>query len=74
MATGGAFSQKLSDGSSLWIATSQIEDDKGRSYEGRGVPPDVLVPDRPARSAGEEEMVIEAAIRVLINGKSSPGK
>lgn len=74
MATGGAFSQKLSDGSSLWIATSQIEDENGRPYEGRGVPPDVLVPDRPPRSAGEEEMVIEAAIRVLIDGKSSPRK
>lgn len=69
MATGGAFSHRLSDGSWLWVSNSRIEDEKGRSYEGEGVAPDVLVPDRPPAGAGEEETVIEAGLRVLAGRK-----
>jgi carboxyl-terminal processing protease len=69
MATGGAFSHRLSDGSWLWVSNSRIEDEKGRSYEGEGVAPDVLVPDRPAAGAEEEETVIEAGLRVLTGRK-----
>lgn len=65
MATGGAFEHRLSDGSTLWVSAGSIEDAQGRSYEGRGVPPDVFVEDRPAAEAGKEEAIVEAALRAL---------
>lgn len=65
MATGGAFSRRLADGSWLWISNSRIEDENGRSYEGEGVTPDVLVADRPSAAAGEEEAIVEAGLKLL---------
>jgi carboxyl-terminal processing protease len=65
MASGGAAAETLSDGSTLWISRRAIEDTDGRSYEGRGVPPDVLVADRPASAPNAEDAVIEAAVRAL---------
>ncbi len=64
MLSGGAATEKLSDGSTLWISRRAIRDLKGRSYEGRGVAPDVRVADRPG-PAGAEEDVVEAGIRAL---------
>ncbi|MCA1580494.1 MAG: PDZ domain-containing protein [Acidobacteria bacterium] len=65
MLSGGAAVAKLADGSTLWFSARAIEDADGRSYEGRGVRPDVLVPDRPAKAAGQEDAVVEAAIQAL---------
>ncbi|MDQ2870023.1 MAG: S41 family peptidase [Acidobacteriota bacterium] len=65
MLSGGAAVVKLPDGSSLWFSARAIEDADGQSYEGRGVRPDVVVADRPAKTAGQEDAVVEAAIRVL---------
>jgi carboxyl-terminal processing protease len=65
MASGGAAAVKLSDGSMLWFSERAIESLDGKSYEGRGVEPDVTVPDRPAASEGREDAVIEAAIEAL---------
>lgn len=64
MLSGGAAVAKLPDGSSLWFSARAIEDAEGRSYEGRGLRPDVVVPDRPGK-AGEEDAVVEAAIQAL---------
>jgi carboxyl-terminal processing protease len=64
MASGGAHSHRLSDGSLLWMSAAKIEDAAGRSYEGEGVPPDVVVADRPG-PAGGEDAIVEAAIRAL---------
>jgi C-terminal processing protease CtpA/Prc len=69
MASGGASAQTLSDGSSLWLSRRAVEDAEGRSYEGRGVPPDVLVPDRPASEKGGEDAIVEAAIKALAAGR-----
>ncbi len=74
MATGGAFSHRLSDGSRLWVSNTAIEDEEGRSYEGHGVPPDVLVADRPPAGAGEEEAIVEAGIRAIASRETSNGK
>ncbi len=65
MLSGGAAAQKLSDGSSLWISRRAIRDLEGRSYEGRGVPPDVAVADRPPSGPGREDAIVEAAIGAL---------
>lgn len=65
MASGGAGSHPLPDGSTLWITQRAIEDAEGRSYEGRGVAPDTTVADRPAARPGEEEAVVEAGLRAL---------
>jgi carboxyl-terminal processing protease len=65
MASGGASAQTLSDGSTLWLSRRAIDDVEGRSYEGRGISPDVLVPDRLSAEPGMEEAVVEAAIRGL---------
>ena len=65
MLSGGAAVSKLSDGSVLWLSQRAIEDVAGRSYEGRGVPPDVEVADRPPAAPGEEDAIVEAAIRAL---------
>jgi C-terminal processing protease CtpA/Prc len=65
MASGGAGSHALPDGSTLWITQRAIEDAEGRSYEGRGVAPDVAVADRAAARPGEEEAVVEAGLKAL---------
>ena len=65
MASGGADARRLSDGSTLWLTARAIEDVGGRSYEGEGVPPDVVVADRPPARPGEEEAIIEAAVKAL---------
>ena len=65
MASGGAAAVKLSDGSMLWFSERAIESLDGKSYEGRGVEPDVAVADRPAAAEGREDAVIEAAIDAL---------
>ena len=65
MLSGGAATEKLSDGSTLWISRRAIRDLEGRSYEGRGVPPDVLVPDRPPAGSGQEDAIVEAGARAL---------
>ncbi len=73
MASGGAAAQKLPDGSTLWYCARAIEGLDGKSYEGRGVEPDVAVADRlPAAEArdGKEDAIVEAAIQAL-RGPSS---
>ena len=65
MLSGGASVARLSDGSALWFSWRAIEDSAGRSYEGRGVPPDVFVSDRPPAAPGLEDAIIEAGIRAL---------
>jgi C-terminal processing protease CtpA/Prc len=65
MASGGATAEKLPDGSMLWISSRALEDLEGRSYEGRGVPPDLSVADRPPAAAGEEEAIVEAGLKAL---------
>jgi carboxyl-terminal processing protease len=71
MASGGAYAEALSDHSTLWISRRAVEDFEGQSYEGRGVAPDVGVPDRPAAREGQEEAVVEAGIKALAGGKPS---
>jgi len=65
MASGGASAERLSDGSTLWFSERAIESLDGKTFEGRGVEPDVAVADRPAAVEGDEDAVIEAAIRAL---------
>jgi C-terminal processing protease CtpA/Prc len=65
MASGGAAAQKLSDGSMLWYSARAIEGLDGRSYEGRGVAPDVAVSDRPPARPGEEDAIVEAGLKAL---------
>lgn len=65
MLSGGANVAKLPDGSSLWFSVRAVEDADGRSYEGRGVRPDVVVADRPGAAPGLEDAIIEAAIHAL---------
>jgi carboxyl-terminal processing protease len=65
MASGGASPARLSDGSMLWLARVAIETLDAKSYEGRGIEPDVAVADRPAARAGEEEAAIEAGLKTL---------
>jgi C-terminal processing protease CtpA/Prc len=65
MLSGGAATERLSDGSTLWISRRAIRDLQGRSYEGRGVPPDVSVADRSAPSPDREDAIVEAAIAAL---------
>ncbi len=65
MASGGASAQKLSDGSMLWFAERAIESLDGKSYEGRGVEPDIALTDRPAAREGEEDAIVEAAVKAV---------
>ncbi len=74
MASGGASAEKLPDGSMLWISSRALEDLEGRSYEGRGVPPDIAVADRPPAAAGEEETIVEAGLRALASRKTVDGR
>ncbi len=73
MLSGGASIAPLPDGSTLWYSARAIQDEGGRSYEGRGVPPDIAVADRPAAAPGEEDAVIEAAVREL-QRRAQPGR
>jgi C-terminal processing protease CtpA/Prc len=74
MASGGAAATKLSDGSTLWLSRRAIEDKDGRSYEGRGFTPDVVVADRPAASPGREDAIVEAGLKALVAQKAVSGK
>jgi C-terminal processing protease CtpA/Prc len=65
MASGGASAETLSDGSQLWISRRALEDGDGKSYEGHGIAPDVLVADRPSSTPGGEDQVVEAAVKAL---------
>jgi carboxyl-terminal processing protease len=69
MASGGAAAVRLSDGSMLWFTERAIESLDGKSYEGRGVEPDVAVADRPADAGGQEDAIVEAAIRTLTTAR-----
>jgi carboxyl-terminal processing protease len=73
MASGGAIPHALSDGSTLWLSLGSLEDTQGVSYEGKGVAPDVIVVDRPPTVAGEEDVVIEAAIKALAGPRKASG-
>ena len=72
MASGGAAAVRLSDGSMLWFSERAIESLDGKSYEGRGVEPDVAVADRPASAEGREDAIIEAAIETLAAKRGDP--
>ena len=65
MLSGGAATERLSDGSTLWYSRRAIRDLDGRSYEGRGIVPDVAAADRPPAGPGLEEAIVEAAIGAL---------
>jgi carboxyl-terminal processing protease len=71
MGSGGASIATLSDGSQLWITRRAYEDGAGRSYEGRGVAPDVAVADLPSPGTGRQEPVVEAAMRELSRRRSA---
>ena len=73
MGSGGAFAVALSDGSSLWLSRLAMEDKEGRSYEGRGFVPDVVVVDRPG-TEGREDAVVEAGLAALAVQKAEGGK
>ncbi len=74
MASGGAAAQRLSDGSMLWYSARAIEGLDGRSYEGQGVAPDIAVGDRPAAAEGQEDAIVEAAVKALAGPKTEAGK
>jgi carboxyl-terminal processing protease len=65
MGSGGASITSLPDGSQLWITRRAFEDLAGRSYEGRGLVPDVAVADRPSPGSGREQPAVEAALAAL---------
>ncbi len=65
MCSGGASFTQLSDGSTLWLSARAIEDISGRSYEGRGVTPDVSILDRPPAAPGREDAIVEGALKAL---------
>lgn len=65
MMSGGATAQRLSDGSMLWYTARAIQSLDGKSYEGKGVEPDVPVADRPAAGEEQEDAILEAAVKAL---------
>jgi tricorn protease len=65
MASGGAAAARLSDGSMLWYSARAIEGLDGKSYEGQGVAPDIAVADRPGAAEGQEDAIVEAALKAL---------
>ena len=73
MASGGASATGLSDGSTLWLSRHAIESLDGKSFEGRGIEPDVALPDRPPAGVGQEDTIIEAGLKVL-RGQAPPRK
>jgi C-terminal processing protease CtpA/Prc len=52
----------------LWYTARAIESLDGKSYEGKGVEPDVAAADGPPAGEGREEAIVEAAIRALGSG------
>ncbi|MEP6995244.1 MAG: S41 family peptidase [Acidobacteriota bacterium] len=74
MASGGASASPLSDGSMLWLSRQAIESLDGKSYEGRGIEPDVAVADRPAPGDGEEDAIVEAGLKALGGPKAEAGR
>ena len=74
MASGGAAAAKLADGSTLWYSARAIEGLDGKSYEGQGVAPDVVVADRPGAGEGQEDAIVEAAMKALASRKTEDGK
>jgi carboxyl-terminal processing protease len=74
MASGGAGATRLSDGSTLWLSGQAIESLDGKSYEGRGIEPDIAVSDRPAVRDGEEEAIVEAGLKTLQGRKTEVGR
>jgi len=73
MASGGAAAEPLSDGSTLWFSERAIESLDGKTYEGRGVAPDVPVADRPPEADGQEDAIVEAGIRTLQSAARAGG-
>jgi carboxyl-terminal processing protease len=69
MASGGTYARRLSDGSVLWFSTRAIESLDGKSHEGKGIDPDVLVADLPPAAPGQEEAIIEAGLKALAGGR-----
>jgi C-terminal processing protease CtpA/Prc len=67
MASGGAAAERLSDGSTLWYTARAIEGLDGKSYEGAGVAPDVAAADRPPAREGEQDAIVEAALKALVS-------
>jgi C-terminal processing protease CtpA/Prc len=65
MASGGAAAERLADGSTLWYSARAIEGLDGKSYEGQGVAPDIAVADRPGATEGQEDAIVEAAMKAL---------
>ena len=74
MASGGTYARRLSDGSVLWFSTRAIESLDGKSYEGRGIEPDVVAADLPPAGKGQEEAIIEAGLKVLKDQKAVSSK
>ena len=72
MASGGASAVPLPDGSTLWFSERAIESLDGKSYEGRGIDPEVAVADRPGAGEGQDDAVVEAAIRALAGSAGKP--
>ena len=65
MASGGAAAERLSDGSTRWYTARAIAGLDGKSYEGEGVAPDVVVADRPAAREGEPDAIVDAGLKAL---------
>ena len=74
MLSGGASFARLSDGSGLWLTARAVEDESERSWEGRPIRPDVVVADRPGERPGEEDRIVDAAIRELEKFRYPPSK
>jgi C-terminal processing protease CtpA/Prc len=73
MGSGGAASTRLNDGSTLWFSRRAIEDKSGRPCEGRGLLPDIAVPDRPG-GEGKEDAIVEAGLKILAAQKIDGGR
>jgi C-terminal processing protease CtpA/Prc len=71
MLSGGAMIVELPDRSTLWFSARRIFDADSRSYEGegKGLVPDVVVPDRPPSAPAQEDAIVEAGIRALRDSK-----
>ncbi|HYK42893.1 MAG TPA: S41 family peptidase [Thermoanaerobaculia bacterium] len=74
MLSGGASFARLSDGSGLWLTARAVEDEAGRPWEGRPVRPDVVIEDRPGEKPGDEDRIVEGAIRELARRSAAAGR
>jgi hypothetical protein len=73
MASGGASAERLSDGSTLWFSERAIESLDGKTFEGAAS--SRTSRRRPSAAAeGEEDAVIEAAIRALQRRRARGGR